>query len=268
MIRAIAGKSGQFVLAAILIANSQVLSMHAATADVNGQFEAANKLYAEGRHGEAAQVYEGLLAGGFTSPAILFNAGNAHFKANQIGKAIAAYIQAAEMTPRDPDIRANLKFARAQVQGPTLQPAVWQVAVATLSLREWSLVSAGGIWLSFGLLALGQMVQTIRRPLRNWVWAAFALTLLACAGLAIRYSIRPDNRLAIVKLTEATVRNSPFDESPTAFTAKDGAELEILDRKEGWLQVSDGGQNYGWIKSASVLTLPTSHSSEVQISVK
>lgn len=258
----------RFVLATAVLTIGQTALLPAGTAEADGQFEAANKLYAEGRYGEAAQVYEKLLAGGVTSPAILFNAGNAHFKANQIGKAVAAYIQAAEITPRDPDVRANLRFARAQVQGPTLQRAVWQEAVATLSLREWSLVSAGGIWLSFGLLALGQMAQTTRRPLRNWVWAAFALTLLACAGLAIRYSIRPENRLAFVTLTEATVRNSPFDESPAAFTARDGAELEILDRKEGWLQVSDGSRNHGWVKSASVVTLPISHGSEVQISVK
>ena len=258
----------RFVYATAVLTISQTALLPAATAEADGRFEAANRLYAEGRYHEAAQAYEGLLADGVATPAVLFNAGNAHFKANQIGRAVAAYIQAVGITPRDPDVRANLRFARAQVQGPTLQRAVWQEAVGTLSLREWSLVSAAGIWLSFGLLALVQVQPAMRRPLRNWVLAAFAATLLGCVGLAIRYSIRPENRLAIVMLAEATVRNSPFDESPAAFTARDGAELEIVDRKEGWLQISDGGQRNGWIKSTSALTLPISYESKIQISAE
>ena len=50
------------------------------------------------------------------------NLGNAYFKSGQLGKAIAAYREAEQMSPRDPDVRANLRFARNQVQGPTLRP--------------------------------------------------------------------------------------------------------------------------------------------------
>jgi Flp pilus assembly protein TadD len=69
---------------------------------------------------EAAAAYEQILTNGAVSPALYFNLGNAHFKAGQLGRAIAAYRQAERLTPRDPDVRANLQFARNRVQGPTL----------------------------------------------------------------------------------------------------------------------------------------------------
>jgi len=52
------------------------------------------------------------------------------------GRAIAAYRQAERMTPRDPDARANLQFARNQVQGPTLPAGRWERLLGTLSLNE------------------------------------------------------------------------------------------------------------------------------------
>ena len=85
-------------------------------------FDAANKLYEQGKPAEAAQAFERLAQAGQTSGPLYFNLGNACFKAGQIGRAIAAYRQAELLAPRDPDARANLQFARKQVEGPTLAP--------------------------------------------------------------------------------------------------------------------------------------------------
>src|SRR5579864_8879588 len=100
-------------------------------------FDAANKLYAEGKFNEAAGAYEKLLQSGRESEAIYFNLGNALFKANKLGRAIAAYQQAERIAPRDPDVRANLQFARNQVQGPTLLPDKAARWLGKLSLNEW-----------------------------------------------------------------------------------------------------------------------------------
>jgi hypothetical protein len=53
-------------------------------ADLNGPFDAANKLYAEGKYAAAADGYEQAIrqaqAAGVASPVLYFNAGNAEFK--------------------------------------------------------------------------------------------------------------------------------------------------------------------------------------------
>jgi len=50
----------------------------------------------------------------------------------------------------------------------------------------------------------------------------------------------------------------PFDESPSAFTARDGAELRVLDHKDDWLQVTDGTRRVGWVKRDAALVSPSS----------
>jgi uncharacterized protein YgiM (DUF1202 family) len=44
------------------------------------------------------------------------------------------------------------------------------------------------------------------------------------------------------------VRNSPLDQSPSTFSAQDGAELRVLDSKDDWLQVTDDTRRIGWVK--------------------
>src|SRR5260370_28423453 len=124
--------------------------------NLTSAFEAANKLYEQGKHSEAAANYEKLIQAGQVSAALHFNLGNALFKSGQIGRAIAAYHQAEQLAPRDPDVRANLQFARNQAQGPSLSPSRWQHWLGKLSVNEWTLLSAGGLWLLLFLLAPGQ----------------------------------------------------------------------------------------------------------------
>jgi uncharacterized protein YgiM (DUF1202 family) len=53
----------------------------------------------------------------------------------------------------------------------------------------------------------------------------------------------------------AAARSGPFVDAQNAFTARDGAELSILDRREGWVQVANGAGKTGWlpVKQAEVL---------------
>ncbi len=98
-------------LAAILLAlcPSRVMAD-----DFSAAFQSANKLYEENKFAEAASAYQKLVESGKASSALFFNLGNALFKAGQIGRAIVAYREAEQLAPRDPDVRANLQFARNQ----------------------------------------------------------------------------------------------------------------------------------------------------------
>jgi tetratricopeptide (TPR) repeat protein len=219
-------------------------------------FDAANKLYEEGRFPEAATAYERMLEGGAASGPLYYNWGNAQFKAGRIGRAIAAYRQAESLSPRDPDVLTNLKFARNQVQGPTHRAGWAERTLGMLSLNEWSVSAAAALWIWFGILVARQLRPALRRPLRNFAWIAGVLTVLVSAGLALNLHARLFEQRAIVVAGSAAVRNGPFEESPSAFTAQDGAELVVLDRKDDWLQVSADGRRPGWIARKPVLVTP------------
>jgi tetratricopeptide (TPR) repeat protein len=225
-----------------------------ARADISATaFEAANKLYEEGKFSEAATAYAKLLQAGQTSAALYFNLGNAFFKSGQIGRAIAAYRLAGQMTPRDPDVRANLQFARNQTQGPTLSPNRWQRWLGRLTLNEWTVLAACAVWLWLLLLALLHWRPTLRSVLKGYVVASAIAALSLCALTGAAFYHARVSRVAIVITKDADVRNGPLTESKTAFTAHDGAELRVLDQKDEWLEVSAGPRETGWLRRDEVL---------------
>lgn len=215
-------------------------------------FDAANKLYEQGKFTDAISAYGKLLESNQASAALYFNLGNAFFKAGELGRAIAAYHQAEEITPRDPDLRANLQFTRNQIQGPTLAPSVSQRWLRKLSLNEWTCLAAAAVWLWFLLLTRLQWRPALKPILRNYVIIAGVATGLLCVCLGLAWENRL-MRTAIVITHDAVVRQAPLEESQSAFSVYDGAELRVLDQKDNWLQVSPDPRRIGWVRRDQVL---------------
>ena len=233
-----------------------LLSLRVLAEPPTAKFDDANKLYEQGKFAEAAVSYEKLLQAGQASEAVFFNFGNALFKGGHIGRAIAAYQQAQRITPRDPDVRANLQFARNQVQGPTLQPErVWRW-LGKLTLNEWTWLATAAVWLCFLFLSLMQLRPGLRPLLKAYsLWiGVLAIALCTCFSAAF-YFDRLAHR-AIVVAQEAVARQAPVEESQSAFTLHDGAELQILDQKDQWLQVQADQKRIGWVRKEALLVSP------------
>ena len=60
-------------------------------ANPSTEFDAANRLYEQGKFKEAIAAYEALAKSGSVSPALFFNLGNSFYKAGEIGRAIGSY---------------------------------------------------------------------------------------------------------------------------------------------------------------------------------
>jgi tetratricopeptide (TPR) repeat protein len=225
-------------------------------ADATADFAVANRLYAEGKFGEAASAYEKLRQTGVQSSALLFNYGNAEFKSGHLGNAIAAYRQAALRSPRDAEVNANLAFVRNQVQGATLRESHWQYWLGQLTLNEWTLLTATAFWLTLLLLA-GQQLRPALGPKLKSATSLFGIvTILSGAALALQVVNHFYEQTAVVVSPEATARSGPFDEAQRAFAAHDGAELAVRDRHGDWIQVADGSGKIGWLQTKQVVILP------------
>ena len=247
----------QFLFGWVLLALLSLNPVGAHAENSVAAFEAANKLYEQGDYSAAAAAYEKLIEGQARSAAVYFNLGNAFFKAGQVGRAIVAYRVAEKMTPRDPDVRANLRFARQQSRGPSELPGRWVRWLGTLTLNEWTALAAVGLWVFLLLLALLQWRPSWKPVLRGYLLASGAATLLLaiCLGTAL-YQQRTV-QLAIVIARDAPVRNGPLDVSQTVFVAHDGAELRVVDQQNEWVQVS-AGTRLGWVRRDSVALAPAS----------
>jgi tetratricopeptide (TPR) repeat protein len=233
-----------------------IFSQKSFAADTSADFAAANKLYAEGKFAEASSGYDAILKTGAQSPALLFNAGNAAFKAGHLGQAIAAYRQAELLTPRDAELRANLAFVRNQVQGATLRASRWQNWVNTLTLNEGALLTAAFFWAMFGMLALRQLKPALAPKLRTATRLTVALTIFSSTVLALQAANRFNAAIAVVTSDQATARSGPFNEAQSVFTARDGAELKVLNQHDDWVQVANNAGKIGWLSRKQVAVLP------------
>ena len=219
-------------------------------------FEGANKLYEQGKFSEAAATYEKLIQSGQTSAAIFFNLGNAYFKAGQIGRAVVAYRQAERINPRDPDVRANLLFARKQVQGPTFVATRWMQWLNHLTTNEWTLLLTAGLWALILLLILLQWRPAWRGSLRIYIVLLVLGVVFTAVCLIAVLNQKRRVPIAVVVTRDASVHHGPLEESQMSFVAHDGAELRVLDQKDNWLEVTAGGGRRGWLRRDQVALAP------------
>jgi tetratricopeptide (TPR) repeat protein len=224
----------------------------ACQADPAVTFDSANELYEQGKFTEAAAAYEQILAGGRASAAVYFNLGNACFKAGQIGRAICAYREAKAIAPRDPDVIANLQFARNQVQGPTVSSSLADRWLSKFSVNEWTLFTCGTAWLWLLALILSQWRPSLKPALRGWSIALAIATVLIGACLGSEYYRLHLHPTAVVVANNAVVHQAPLAESPGPVTLHDGAEVRVLDRKGEWLQVTTDARRIGWVVRAEL----------------
>jgi tetratricopeptide (TPR) repeat protein len=225
---------------------------------VSDSFNRANKLYEEGKFSQAAALYEALLRAGQVSPEIYFNAGNAWFKAGQVGRAICALRRAEQLAPRDPDIRANLAIIRAQagLGNAALPGSRWTRWIGRVTLNEWTCAASAGVALFFIVLMMRQLSPAFAKS-SGALTAALALAsiwLLACLGLSLDQRLL--EKCSIVIVPEAVARRGPMDISQSAFTAHDGAELMVLRRDGDWLEVTDAARHEGWMRQRDLALMP------------
>lgn len=238
------------VLASVCLAGAT----HAAD-EVTAKFEAANLLYEKGQYEPAAAAYEQMLADGVRSAGLLFNAGNAWFKTGQTGRAVAYWLQAEALEPRNDRIQINLEFAREAVTGGLVPVPLWPAQLKLLTVGEWAALFLATGWAFFGLLALGAWRPTWRGRIRLPAVISGLALVVAMTLLVITVRDRADTIVAVVVVKEAVVRFGPLAESQSAFVARDGAEFRVTDRKDAWLKVEDALGREGWLLGNQVVQL-------------
>lgn len=221
------------------------------------EFDQANKLYEQGQYANAITTYENLIKNGKASPAVYFNLGNAYFKSGKIGYAIYNYLIAQRLAPRDPDIRANLEFARKHVaEGAVLSKKKWTDILKKLTLNEWAYLFAVSFWAFFGMLAVCQIKTELKQKLKIPITASAIALILFSITLGINAYDKISEQIAVSVVQEGSARQGPLDQSPQKFPLKDGLEFVVLDSKDEWLQVSDYSGRIGWVKTNDVIILP------------
>jgi tetratricopeptide (TPR) repeat protein len=243
------------VIAALILSGVVGCSFLFAAAS-DDAFESANLLYEQGKFTEAAASYESILKTGRVSAELYFNLGNALFRSGQVGRAILNYRLAEELAPRDPDISANLQFARNSVStGGNRPPYAWRRWTNRLTLDEWTSVTAVFCWLWFVLLIAERFRPALRKSLRGYTATAGVTAALLALCLGVASYGRLGTHWATIVTEEAVVRYGPLDESQSHYSLRDGAEVTVTDHQKGWFEVKDSAGRKGWLRREQVILL-------------
>lgn len=219
-------------------------------------FAEANQKFSAGDFAGAAAGYEAVLAAGGPRAAVFYNLGNSYQKLGQYGPAILAYERARVLTPRAPDLLANLAAARKTVaafEEPDPHPRIAAV-LNHFSRNEWSWLVAGAAILLGCLAVVSGSLRLPRRWLRQAAGAAAGLAALAIVtGATALYLRRGEANNGIVLAADATVRLSPFESAESLGTAGPGRLVHVRGRSGGFCYVEVPGTNLqGWLSDREV----------------
>ncbi len=198
-------------------------------------------------------------------PIVTFDLATTCARQGDLGAAMLYLERASRGRPRDGDIATNLDHVRnrladsEQSGGTTAAVAFLVGLLSRWTVDEWAVVVAILAWLVTcgvahawwrGFLAVWQ-----RRVL---VGGGVAL-LIASAVLAGRWYDERKIVHAVVLVDEVAVRSGPETSFPVLFEAHAGLALRIEDEREGWSQVTLGGEWRGWLPAASVAAVDRNH---------
>lgn len=221
-------------------------------------FEDANRAFAAGQFADSARGFEAVLKKDGYSPAALFDLGNANMRLGKTGDAILDYERAKWLAPHDPDIAANLRFARKRAGFPA-EDASWSEAFADFfSANAWAWLGSGAlVVLCAGIL--GNQLYAGRRGWFAMVNVASFLVLVTAAGaVALRFQ-ETDRAILPARSTPALI--SPFAGAKTVAEFSAGQAVQVEKEHGGFYYVRDSAGHAGWVASAQVAMLVPGSSS-------
>ena len=209
-------------------------------------FDDAARLYERGQASEAASAYEDLLQAKGPSFPLLYNLGNAHFRAGNAGKALWAYREAEHLNPWDSDTQANISTVLVHFNLP--QPK----GFVESTIRHLPLGTTG--WITLGLTAATSVLMTfslwnpgLYQRTTSFRWLAGIASVVAWSAYSTALWNHFTGPNAIVIARDASVRHGPLEEAPAAYPAPDGSELRIIGIRREWYHVKDASGRQGWI---------------------
>lgn len=220
------------------------------------KFFDANKYYDAGEYGEALFLYQELVQDEVRNGNIYYNIGNAYYKLDKIGYAIANYERAMKYMPHDEDLFANLSFLKSLMRDSQPQEVRSWYEKIYESLRElfysstWMMLT---IFLYLLLISICALYIFYReKKILILSYCLLFLTFL-CAGLTWDSVYQEKHtKFGIVVSPEVEVRYSPTYDGAIAFELHEGIKAQIIRELGDWYHIRLIKGRSGWVDKASL----------------
>lgn len=218
-----------------------------------------NQAYTEGQLDRALELYLQAQDQGVHDAVLHFNLGNTHARRGELGQAVASYLRAGRLAPRDRDVQTNLNWVRQHIKDLELTDNklplfIAQAAdiIAALTLDQWGIVLLLLAWSTAALIAVGWYREDFGTQLRRGLLASGACLLIVLTITIGRWYHEEVRNQAVVIVEMAEVKSGPADNFPVMFQVHDGLTVNIEGVREGWVRVGLGGEWVGWLPAESV----------------
>lgn len=224
-------------------------------------YNRANEMYTKGRFEEAIQLYEKILADGFTNYKVEYNLANAYLKTNPpiLAKAILHYERALKLAPRDPEIRYNLEYARSLIRGKLPEPnkswlqKQWGDFISCVAPPETVMVLSALYFLAF-LCLIFYLIFDAHKIKKTFKVIAIVSAVLFALVIPITYSSlkNASQERGVVLEDELPARSGPGEENKELFKVYEGMSVKKVDIRNGWVEVKLPNGLTGWLPAEKV----------------
>ena len=187
--------------------------------------------------------------------------GHARYRQKDLGRAALWYQRAQLVDGRTPELRQNLRHLFERSRYLTFgNDSLFTAASTWLTLNEWLILAATGLWMIF--LALAWRLFTGQRS-AAWpiIVAAVGVLILLPAGAFA--ALRPDSAdrvdgISIVTQSDVSSYTAATVTSGSVITLPPGSQIRTLEKRGTWLYVEIPSQPEnlrGWVEAGAVTPL-------------
>jgi tetratricopeptide (TPR) repeat protein len=222
-------------------------------------FERAEKLPTENQPKEfyrVATMFQHLIDQGIQSGSIYYNLGNAWLRAEEPGRALAAYHLAQRYLPLDPYIASNKQIAlgnAAPLEPPT--PIIeyvffWQNSIGCREKVLYSILLAVVTFIS-GVFYLFARYRWLRR----FVTTLLVFTIIAVCSTAYDWYRFEWIRHAVIATENAEPRKGNSEQYEPLFTTPIpfGTTVIVLDERNDWIRLRFSSGQDGWLPKSQII---------------
>ena len=194
------------------------------------------------------------LEGGGQDPAVYHALGNALYRRQAYGRALAAWERGRRLNPRDGDLQANTQHTRRELglslTAPGDPPALsWHRWIA-----PWEGFLASSLLICTGLSSL--LIRRIRPPRRGRRWGWEVPVSLVFGGILALSSWEADQRKPghVVIDQSVMLRSALGSEGVAFFELSQGTALTVLEQRESHVLVLLEDGQKGWLPASATLS--------------
>jgi hypothetical protein len=239
----------------LLLAITATLARPAQASEAQARYDAGVEAARAGDNVAATNHLLAAIGEGGRHPAVYHALGNAFYRQDDLGRAVAAWRRAAALAPRDGDIAANLERARRtsvdRLEGDETGLFFWQRLLSP----------AEGAGLAGLLAALGLAAGALRTwrsrtggPARRVGAETIVLLLLAALLATSTFATRAGEGGAVVVAPEASARSALGPGGVELFVLHAGAEVSVVERADAHTLIALPDARKGWLPTAALVS--------------